>query len=403
MRPKVIPPVIPVVASLAIALWLGCVQPASAVTTTFGVTETEQTYTVPAGVTSIHVIAVGAGGGRGSDLNPFLGGPGGRGDRVEADLAVAPGQVLFIEVGGRGADGSTGGGGGFNGGGNSNMGNFGSGGGGGGGATDIRSCSRVAAACPDSPDTLTSRLLVAGGGGGGGDEGGGLIGSGGEGGDAGRDGHDGQAAGCSTGSTPGRAGTAATQIAGGAGGPGGVSGAPAGNAGAFGQGGAAGNTGENSQVGGAGGGGYFGGGAGGSANGCNAGGGGGGSSFAAPAVATNVSIETDTIGTPQLTISDPTEPAFTLGQLRRNKRRGTAILGVNLPRPGTLALTGKGLKARASVKGAGDQTLKIQAKGAKRRTLLRRGRVAVNPAVTYTPMDADPRTLTRRVTLIRRR
>jgi hypothetical protein len=221
------------------------------------------------------------------------------------------------------------------------------------------------------------------------------------------DGQAGQSIGCSTGSTPGGGGTAGTQIAGGTGGTGGTFGAPAGNPGMLGQGGAAGSTGENSQVGGGGGGGYFGGGAGGSANGCDGGGGGGGSSFVADAFARSVSLATDSSGTAQLTItSDVTSdatPSFTLGKLRRNRHKGTAILRVNLPAPGTLALTGKGLEGHQSVEGAGVQTLKIRPRGMRRLRLRRIGRTKVRASVTYTPKGADPITLKKKITLIERR
>src|SRR4051812_47740295 len=92
--------------------------PARAETTTFGYTATEQAFTVPAGVTSLDVHAVGVDG-RGCQA---------RGALVDAELAVAPGQVLYVEVGGQ--DGFNGGGSGVLHGGN------------GGDATDVRSVSR---------------------------------------------------------------------------------------------------------------------------------------------------------------------------------------------------------------------------------------------------------------------
>jgi hypothetical protein len=289
------------VPGLACATLAASAASAPAATETFGFTGAEQTFTVPAGVGSLHVVAIGARGGKGSDESAKkLGGPGGIGASVEADLTVAAGQVLFIEVGGTGADGAKGGAGGFNGGGSSNPGGFELPGGGGGGATDIRSCSRLAASCSGSPDTLSSRLLVAAGGGGGGSDGRQEQTSGGEGGDAGKDGKAAAELGCSTGSTPGGGGQAGTQTAGGVGGAAGSNGAPSGNPGAFGQGGPAGDNTLNSEPGGGGGGGYFGGGAGGGGNGCGGGGGGGGSSVSAGA---NTTIAVVASGVPSLTIS----------------------------------------------------------------------------------------------------
>ena len=111
------------------------------------------TFTVPAGVKTIHVVAVGAPGGNGN-----VGFDGGRGGVATADVAVTPGQTLNVFVGGKGIDGSKKAGpsqGGFNGGGESEIGANG----GGGGASDIRTGGAA---------DLETRLVVAGGGGGGG-------------------------------------------------------------------------------------------------------------------------------------------------------------------------------------------------------------------------------------------
>ncbi|HRK27875.1 MAG TPA: HYR domain-containing protein [Chitinophagales bacterium] len=123
---------------------------------TFNFTGSVQTFTVPTGVTSINVDARGAQGGFGSPATHR----GGFGGRAVGTIAVTPGQVLQIYVGGVGANanGSTAAAGGYNGGGNGAVwaGNYG--GGGGGGASDIRV----------SPYAAANRLAVAGGGGGGG-------------------------------------------------------------------------------------------------------------------------------------------------------------------------------------------------------------------------------------------
>ena len=390
-------------AALAVGLlsWAAFAQPASAATQTFAFTGFEQPYMVPAGVHSVHVIAVGAKGGRGSDTDTDIGGSPGFGARIEADLPVTPGQVLFIEVGGTGADGGGvggGGAGGFNGGGSSNDGVFGHPGGGGGGATDIRTCSRLAAGCALAPDTLTSRLVVAGGGGGGGDIGHELQPSGGDGGDAGKDGQTGQSMGCS-GTTPGGGGGAGTQSAGGAGGFAGNFGAPPGNPGVSGQGGGAGTSSTNSEPGGGGGGGYFGGGAGGGANGCAAGGGGGGSSFAA-AAASGFSETIDVTVPPQVVIS--TNRDFSFGRLKRNKRTGTAHLIVDVPSPGILTLTGTGLvPQRVSV--AGRVKLSVRTKGKARRRLNRIGKLHVAAKVTYMPSAGEATSKVRKIKLAKRR
>jgi hypothetical protein len=110
-----------------------------------------QTYTVPCGVTSITIEAYGAQGGNGALGSPnSQGGSGGLGAYASGTLAVTPGQILNIYVGGAGTAPT----GGFNGGGNGGNANAG----GGGGATDVRIGGTAA----------SNRVLVAGGGGGGG-------------------------------------------------------------------------------------------------------------------------------------------------------------------------------------------------------------------------------------------
>ena len=130
--------------------------PVSCITTkTFNYTGAMQTFTVPAGVTSITIETYGAGGGSGANgssagTTTNLGGVGGKGSKAKGTLSVTPGQILNIFVGGAGATPTAG----FNGGGTGGNANSG----GGGGASDIRSPGSAAA----------DRIIVAGGGGGGG-------------------------------------------------------------------------------------------------------------------------------------------------------------------------------------------------------------------------------------------
>jgi hypothetical protein len=115
-------------------------------TATFNYTGSMQTFTVPAGVTSISVDARGAQGGAG----------GGLGGRVTCNYAVTPGDVLDIYVGGQGGAQVSNSPGGYNGGGNAGPCNVQYPGSGGGGASDIRL----------NGTALTNRIIVAGGGGG---------------------------------------------------------------------------------------------------------------------------------------------------------------------------------------------------------------------------------------------
>jgi Glycine rich protein len=244
---------------------------------TFQYTGAEQSFKVPAGVTSLDVDARGAAGAESARYSQHAG----RGGRVRATIPVQPGQTLHVFVGGVGGEGSrqTGG---FNGG--------GSGGNwvgickgfGGGGASDV----------PVEGDTLPDRILVAGGGGG--FDGYGDPGGGGGGKKGGR-------------GFPikpyygnGVGGGGGTQSKGGAGGAGGryTSGSSPGSpgtSGALGVGGTGGKCGYASDyagwAGSGGGGGYFGGGGGGGGCPDNSGGGGGGGSGYVEPSATNVHFQ----------------------------------------------------------------------------------------------------------------
>ena len=204
---------------------------------TFSTPGTAPAWTVPAGVTAVAVDVFGAQGGG------TYGGPGGR---VQATLAVSPGDVLNVSVGGQGTNSS----GGVNGGGTGQ-----SQGSGGGGASDIRR----------NGSTLGDRVVVAGGGGGAGEGATSTRSGGGAGGGPnGADGGQGVTCG-----TPGRG---ATTLAGGAGGSG-VNGASSGILGQGGDGAPA------PADGGGGGAGYYGGGGGGGCDSLPGNGGGGGSSW----------------------------------------------------------------------------------------------------------------------------
>lgn len=221
---------------------------------TFNYTGSVQTWTVPACVTSINVVAAGAKGG---------GNIGGNGARITATIPVTPGQVLNIYVGGMGTCGNNSGG--WNGGGTghaSNPANINYNSCGGGGATDIRI----------GGTALANRILVAGGGGG--KSGGSQPVCGGS-------------ANCNNGavgcSTFGGGGGGGTQFSGGVGGTPWSSTPPGGSPGSSGNGGSGGFW--QTASGGGGGGGYYGGGGGGNdgcCTGANGGGGGGGGSSLLP-------------------------------------------------------------------------------------------------------------------------
>jgi hypothetical protein len=252
--------------------------------TTFTYTGGEQSWVVPDGVTRVHVTLVGGHGGHNTQTTAN----GGSGALVEADLAVTPGQVLYVEVGGNGENG---GGTGyvvhaFNGGGISGSTSPGAGGGG----TDIRTVART------DPGTLASRLIVAGGGGG---AGGGAANPPAPGGDAGFAGTNAPSPGDPTLSAQG--GGPGTALAGGGGGGQSSTGGTGGTDGGFGLGGDGGAPGDYG--GGGGGGGWYGGGGGGGGGGAlpYGAGGGGGSSYTGSALSPTIGV--DNSGVPSVTIA----------------------------------------------------------------------------------------------------
>ena len=308
--------VVGVSAASASALPAGCTPSGATVVCPFVSTGSEQQFVVPGGVYGVGVTAVGGKGGTGATAGGS-GGVGGFGAAVTAQLAVTPGQVLYLEVGANGGaapSSSVAGAGGFNGGGAGAVDAAVAASGGGGGASDVRTCSRASSSCVAGTPS-DARLLVAAGGGGGG---GGADGNGGSGGAAGLVPANG-AAGMTLGPSGGGAGgTAGSVAAGGAGGAAGSTDAatPAspGTDGTAGQGGSGSVASGNPQgPGGGGGGGLNGGGGGGSGaeggTGTVGGGGGGGAgvSFASP----GATITVDPTGVPNITITylTPTQSA----------------------------------------------------------------------------------------------
>jgi len=228
---------------------------AGATSLSFAFTGGIQTFTVPSTlcVSTVTFVVRGAKGG----------GNGGNGAAIQATLAVTPGQVFQIMVGGVGIQGAASGG--FNGGGTGQA-STGSpiySSYGGGGASDVRV----------APFALANRVIVAGGGGGAGGGSNSVCGG---------------AANCNNGApgcnTFGAGGAGGTQVAGGAGGVPWAATPPGGSPGVLGVGGQGGPW--QTASGGGGGGGFYGGGGGGNdgcCTGANGGGGGGGGSSLSPA------------------------------------------------------------------------------------------------------------------------
>jgi len=234
------------------------------------VSGTVQTFTVPTGVTSVTAYVWGAGGGNGS-YSTFYGGAGGF---ASGSIAVTPGDILYLVVGGGGlpSDGTSGNGG-LGGWPNAGFGTRGdASGGGGGGYSGIFSGS-------STPQQVNALLLAGGGGGGSGFRHGG--------GGGGTNGN--------TGGNAGNPGQGGTQSAGGTAGNGDTSPPRAGGALT---GGNAGGNGQDDPTtsgvndGGGGGSGYYGGGGG----AADASGGGGGSGYFQPSKVTGGSLQAGSDG-----------------------------------------------------------------------------------------------------------
>jgi hypothetical protein len=112
-----------------------------------------------------------------------------------------------------------------------------------------------------------------------------------------------------------------------------------------------------------------------------------------------------------VTLHAPDPPnTFSFGKVKRNKRNGTATLAVTVPGPGTLDLSGKGVKsqraarvARAigarAVPAAGTVKLRIKPKGKAKKKLSQTGKAKVKVRVTYTPTGGQAKTQSKRVKL----
>jgi hypothetical protein len=94
-------------------------------------------------------------------------------------------------------------------------------------------------------------------------------------------------------------------------------------------------------------------------------------------------------------VFEPTN-SFTVGQVRRDKKKGTGTINLTVPNSGELTGSGKGAKVSSTRAvtsksvGAGQAQLLIKAKGKKKRKLNETGKVKLNVAVTYTPTGGAP-------------
>lgn len=107
-----------------------------------------------------------------------------------------------------------------------------------------------------------------------------------------------------------------------------------------------------------------------------------------------------------LTMDGPKEvtanfTAFNFGKkVKRNKKKGTALLTVNVGGPGTLAVSGKKIKKRSqAAAAAGNVKVPIVPKGKAVKALRRTGKAKVQVQLFYAPTGGIASTLTRKVQL----
>jgi virginiamycin B lyase len=92
--------------------------------------------------------------------------------------------------------------------------------------------------------------------------------------------------------------------------------------------------------------------------------------------------------------------SFSLSKPKLNERKGTAILTATVPGAGKLVLAGKGIKRHTeNALGAGKVRLKILAKKKAAKKLSTTGEVELTAKITFTPVDGDPNTLSKGLTL----
>ncbi|HEY6637823.1 MAG TPA: hypothetical protein VIZ61_09095 [Solirubrobacterales bacterium] len=99
---------------------------------------------------------------------------------------------------------------------------------------------------------------------------------------------------------------------------------------------------------------------------------------------------------------------FTLGAITHNKQKGTATIAVNVPNPGQLTASGRGVRVpnaavtSKQVRAPGRVRLLIKPKGRKKRKLNATGKVKVRPEITFTPTGGSASTRSVKVRLIKR-
>ena len=92
--------------------------------------------------------------------------------------------------------------------------------------------------------------------------------------------------------------------------------------------------------------------------------------------------------------------AFTFGELKRNRKRGTAVQRVSVPGPGTLDLGGSGIaKVSRGVVAAGVVKVKVKARAKAKAKLNGKGKVKLRASFTFAPTGGEPNTQVKTIKL----
>ncbi len=98
--------------------------------------------------------------------------------------------------------------------------------------------------------------------------------------------------------------------------------------------------------------------------------------------------------------SAPAGKPLTIGKVTAHPQQGTATLRLKVSGPGTVKLSGVGVKAAAAKpKGAGTVSLTVKAKGSAATKLNEKGKVTLHLTIAFTPSAGSATTLKKNLTL----
>ena len=97
-----------------------------------------------------------------------------------------------------------------------------------------------------------------------------------------------------------------------------------------------------------------------------------------------------------------TVAGFSFGKLKYKAKKGVATLPVKVTGPGSLKLSGKGVKTSTiSAKAAGTFTFTVQASGKAASKLASTGKATIKATITFTPVGGPPTGASKTVKLVK--